>query len=592
MKCGVYVGGILIVSLLAAMPAAANLPAAFEQPYESARAPVRLTRSRLVKIEPHDLQFGLVPLALWKRIHSVATTKWIGPPRPVISSRAGDKPAAILYQPAVTAVGVLPSPSNLLSSTPVMLPKNAVSTLLLAACAFLLGLFVYRSQVDKRRNRKRALTEEAILNAIARLSPANPAFRRRAQDILQRIEANFGLSCAALIALHPTTLAMEDIYTSEAETSSSRQLFGDAVMEIRRRGCARRDMTLWHYPNFAARHADGSVGGKPQASAFTSIAWLDNRLGVMLVGRCLTSRRNNISNTQALHRITRFLAFALEGKMRVEHQSRNGADERTALNSGKDIAGRVAHEFNNLLTSIAGYAEMAADTLNPGSPPHAYIKHIQKAGARAKLVIEQTLDASRQHHKDTDAPFDVVASTSEILSDLRMTLPASQTVSAQLPEAPVRIYGNPIKLQQAVTNLCKNASDAMRQGGSITLSVAALDQHAPQLMLYGHINAGRYVRISIEDTGHGIAEGDLQRIFTPYFTTKPKDRGTGLGLAIVYQTVRRLNGAIDVHSKPGSGTCFHLYFPEIIGSEHVQTDDVEFEPRSTAFGNGQCIQGI
>jgi signal transduction histidine kinase len=144
--------------------------------------------------------------------------------------------------------------------------------------------------------------------------------------------------------------------------------------------------------------------------------------------------------------------------------------------------------------------------------------------------VEQTLGSPRHENRNSRVLFDVVSSITEILSDVQMYMPASRSFCAQLPGMPVHIYGNPIQLQQALINLCKNASEATHEGGSITLSIASIERHTPLMMTHGRLDPGRYVQISVKDTGSGIAYDDLPRIFTPYFTTKAGKGGTGLGL--------------------------------------------------------------
>ena len=311
---------------------------------------------------------------------------------------------------------------------------------------------------------------------------------------------------------------------------------------------------------FRSANCARSEVSKTPCDAVASVVWVDDGRGVMFVGRCMATIEQHSPVMRTLGRMAQFLAFAVAARTHVASLS-------LPTSGDKDAAAHVAHEFSNLLTSITGYAEMAADSLSPNSPSFAYLQHIQEAGARAKLVVSQALNSVKHQDREPDVPFDVVSSTAEILSDLQMCMPGSRSICARLPGSPVHICGNPIELQQVLINLCKNAGEAIDEDGGITLSISAIEKHVPQTMTHGQLNPGRYVRVCIEDTGHGIAEADVQWIFSPYFTTKPAEKGTGLGLAIVYQIVRRLNGVIDVRSKLGSGTCFQLYFPAIGESE-------------------------
>ena len=505
--------------------------------------------------------------------------------------------------------GLLPSPvfSTLLEPTSAGLTPRMLflPTLATVLGRRIFGHVVWKSWLGRHQSRARALSEEGIFDAIAQLSPTDAAFPSDVKDTLRHIEAAFDLSSVALVVLHRVGWQIKDIYATQFLAATSRPFFDEAIMEIRKLNDLQRNVMRWRYPNRAAFGAGASSGEaeKTPCEAFTSIVWLDDDLGVMLVGRCLATLKEHSPVMRSLSRVARFLALAIAARTRVETLSFTNASNRGYSNTGKDDAGRVAHEFNNLLTSIMGYAEMAADTLSPSSPSYVYLTRIQNVGARAKLVVTQTLNSTRGQNTESDVLFDVVSSTAEILSDLQMCTPAPRTASVRLPDSPVHIYGNPIELQQTLINLCKNAGEAMDEDGSISLSISTIEQHAPQQMTHGRLDPGRYVRISIEDTGHGIADTDLQQIFTPYFTTKSAEKGTGLGLAIVYQTVCRFNGVIDVRSKLGSGTCFQVFFPEIGESVHgsKQMGGVGPELRESGlitarFGKAHfgstCIRGI
>lgn len=440
----------------------------------------------------------------------------------------------------------------------------SLPTLTIALIVLIFGLFSYGAWFVVRVNSAYALIEEEIFGAIAGLTPTDAAFPNNVKNILRRIEDAFDLRSVALVVLDRVEWQIQEVYdTTHLKAPLSCQFFDDAIMAVRARGEKGRDILRWRYPNQVVFGAEAGYEGvyKTPCDSFTSIVWFDDELGVMLVGRCLAIIQEHSPVMRTLNRVAKFLAFAIAARTLVE--PRTASSDQGSIHNGKDLADRVAHEFNNILTSITGYAEMAADTLSPSSRSYAYVEHIQQAGARAKLVVAQMLNSTARQNNDARVLFDVVSSTAEILSDLKMCMPSSKSICARLPDSPVHIYGDPIELQQVLFNLCKNASDAMHHDGCITLSIAAIEQYVPQLMTHGQLNPGRYVRISIEDTGHGIADADLQRIFTPYFSTKPAEKGTGLGLAIVYQTVCWLNGVIDVRSKLGSGTSFNLFFPEI-----------------------------
>ncbi|MBX4967732.1 ATP-binding protein [Rhizobium binae] len=224
------------------------------------------------------------------------------------------------------------------------------------------------------------------------------------------------------------------------------------------------------------------------------------------------------------------------------------------------LAGILAHEFNNLLVPIIGYAEMAAEALRSGSSSPVYVERIRSAGDRAKRAVELIL-VSDMRHDLSDGSFDASAAIKEIRSDLQICVPPYAQLQVNLPNRAVWLEGNAIYLQQVIINLCKNAGEAMKERGTITVNLDNFEQTAPRNTTYGRLDRGEYARLSVTDTGPGIPHMLLKRIFDPLFTTKFKEGGSGLGLTLVRQVVKALNGAINVKSTQGIGTTFELFFP-------------------------------
>ncbi|BCH62570.1 hypothetical protein RvVAR0630_pl07120 (plasmid) [Agrobacterium vitis] len=432
------------------------------------------------------------------------------------------------------------------------------------------GLLAFRLKVEANRLRVRLRTEHAVYAAIAGLSPEAAALPSTVADVLLRIEDCFGFRSTALVSLDPLTWSIEALHAGKGHADATNQLAGEIVAEIRLRDDPLADMTFWRYPDRSIKpmaRALRQLAQRARPDTVASVVWLGERFGVMLIAECGTGRPVLAADTQILHLATQRLAIAIERHGHAEHgRLEAGRQEDGRLEDGSGaLAGGIAHEFNNVLTAIMGYAEMAADALHPGTSPRAYVDHIQGAGARAKLVIDQMLAFSRE---DTDARtvFDVVAATAEIVPDLGVLVSPSVSVRPKLPDRSLRIHGSRIELQQVVTNLCKNAGEAILDGGDVTLGVSAIDLKAPRVLTHGWLEAGRYVRVSVSDTGTGIAAEDLDRIFDPFFTTRSGEGGTGLGLAMVLQTVQAMEGSLNVRSTIGSGTRFELFFPRIVKS--------------------------
>jgi signal transduction histidine kinase len=522
------------------------------------RLPQSLTRSlqRLERDEwrPSGNRRKAVSVTKRRYDRDVATVLWqtnqmaierfaIPQPRPSRFVRADESGPVLAASVAGHAPGLLSDHRPVLGS--------------MAGCLMLVaGFLAYHQRASARQSRNRIRSEKAIYHAIARLPQAAGDFGPAIGAILDRVEEAYGLSAAAITLLHPETLAIEGIHSSGSRSPATDGLVEEAVLELHNRSGTLSDLTLWRYPEPVLDAAAGDA----QPDAITSVAWLGNSTGVMLTAQCRPGSPRRATDAKTLQFLTRILVKVIDG-----HRDRAASFARketttTSPHSGEELAGTIAHEFNNLLMPIMGYAEMAADALNPGSYPRAYVERIQSAGERAKRVVEQILAFSRQPEHPYGS-FDVATATTEILPDLKMCVPASTNFRVRLPDGPVRIRGNALALQQAVLNLCKNAGEAVTDGGTVTVGVTVIEQIAPRSMTQGQLTPGRYVRVSVSDTGAGIPTTDLRRIFDPFFTTRGEEGGTGLGLPMVLRAVKLLDGGINVRSSPRWGTRFDLFLP-------------------------------
>ena len=225
------------------------------------------------------------------------------------------------------------------------------------------------------------------------------------------------------------------------------------------------------------------------------------------------------------------------------------------------LAGGVAHDFNNILSAIIGYTELTVRKIPLANPVHNYLQQILKAGERAKSLVKQILTFSRQTEQEDEKTVRIDLIIKEVLRLLRATIPTSIEISKDIaPECYVRI--DPILVHQIVMNLSINASHAMEMGG--VLSVRLEKKDFPQAGLKEHaIASGPYVQLTVQDTGIGMDEALIDRIFEPYFTTKEQGGGTGMGLAVVHGIVKSHKGYITVDSAPGKGAAFNIFLPRI-----------------------------
>src|SRR5215510_8729435 len=248
------------------------------------------------------------------------------------------------------------------------------------------------------------------------------------------------------------------------------------------------------------------------------------------------------------------------------------------------LAGGIAHEFNNILGAILGHAEIALEPRPSGPPVRRHLEQIIKAGQRARRVVDQILTFSRRSER-RHRPIVAQTATAEAIELLRASLPATVSLRTALRAAGARIHGDATQLQQVVMNLSANAAHAMDGRGAIEIALDPVETKADRLLSHGNLPAGRYVRVSVSDTGRGMDTPTMRRIFEPFFTTKAAGSGTGLGLATVHGIVAEHRGAINVKSAPGAGTRFEAYFPQTEAREGGEEGTGSMLPR----GEGQTI---
>ena len=239
------------------------------------------------------------------------------------------------------------------------------------------------------------------------------------------------------------------------------------------------------------------------------------------------------------------------------------------------LAGGIAHDFNNILGALLGYAEMARDDSPPDSSVARDLGEILKAVHRAKDLVKQILTFSRQDAAERipTSPGDII---SEAVKMLRPSLPSTIDIRQDLRSDSGRILANPSQLHQVIINLCTNAYHAMEEtGGILGISLKGTELTAEDLLRNPDIDQGKFIQISVSDTGAGMNPEIRERIFEPYFTTKETGKGTGLGLSIIHGIVKGHGGSISCSSKPGEGTVFHVFLPVINDDDLTETAVLE-----------------
>jgi two-component system, cell cycle sensor histidine kinase and response regulator CckA len=226
------------------------------------------------------------------------------------------------------------------------------------------------------------------------------------------------------------------------------------------------------------------------------------------------------------------------------------------------LAGGVAHDFNNLLTVINGFSELALHRMASDDPSRELIAEVFKAGGRAAALTRQLLVSSRKQVLQPQV-LDLNVLIGELNKSLLGLLGENIALRVEADAGLGRVNVDPGQCEQAVINLAVNARDAMPAGGRLTIATRNLELDEGYAAEHPDARPGRYVLVSVSDTGHGMDATTVARMFEPFFTTKGPGRGTGLGLAMVYGFVRQSGGHIDAESGVGRGATFKVYLPRV-----------------------------
>jgi PAS domain S-box-containing protein len=226
------------------------------------------------------------------------------------------------------------------------------------------------------------------------------------------------------------------------------------------------------------------------------------------------------------------------------------------------LAGGIAHDFNNILSAIIGFTEVSIRNVPPGSKLEDNLQRVLNAGLRARDLVKQILVFSRQTDRIIK-PVQVKPIVKEALKLIRASFPATIEIHQDIGSDSI-ILGDPTQVHQILMNLCTNAAHAMQdKEGKMVVSLTNVELGADVTAPHPGMAPGPFIKLTVSDSGRGIAPEIRDRIFDPFFTTKEQGEGTGLGLSVVYSIVTDCGGMVSVESAPGKGSTFNVFFPVI-----------------------------
>ena len=229
------------------------------------------------------------------------------------------------------------------------------------------------------------------------------------------------------------------------------------------------------------------------------------------------------------------------------------------------LAGGIAHDFNNILAVIMTNVELAELKLSQDSPARANLDVVLKAAHRARDLVKRILTFSRASEQKPK-PLQLIPLIKQVMELFLAALPTSIEIRQEIELAVGDdwILADATQIHQLLMNQVTNAAHAMRErGGMLTVTLSCVDSDSGEGDKPERLHPGKYLKLTVEDTGQGMDRATIERIFDPYFTTKSPGEGTGLGLAVVHGIVKSHGGAIEVNSEPGKGSAFHVYLPKL-----------------------------
>jgi PAS domain S-box-containing protein len=308
---------------------------------------------------------------------------------------------------------------------------------------------------------------------------------------------------------------------------------------------------------------------------FFTQMWQDIKGGKVWSGKVWNKKKDNtlilhdVSISPVLDADNKIVEFATIHRDITEQQNlEDRLRQSQKMEAIGTLAGGVAHDFNNILGAILGYADLALHDLKDDHPANPSVQQIMQAGQRAKELVRQILLFSRRTDQEM-TPVRLSLIVQEVAKLLEATLPAGISIKLDLTAPRAMVMADPGQMHQILMNLCTNASHAIGNSkGRITIRLESFSIKNQDLQQFPELTSGNFIKLQVIDTGHGIPQEIIDNIFDPFFTTKSRDEGTGLGLSVVHGILENHHGTIRVSSELGKGTQFDLFLPLLESDDH------------------------
>jgi PAS domain S-box-containing protein len=422
-----------------------------------------------------------------------------------------------------------------------------------------------RKAVQQETTRRRERTSEELMAEIESL-------RARLGDAEQKLEtvnSRKGLDCPGLSLVEKERLMLgnaveqagDGVVVTDADgvvayvNATSQKISGFSREEL-----LGRKLDLLQKDNPAYRHVHRVLGQDGQWKGRISSTRKDGtRSEVEAMVAAVRDGDGSTPNYIVIeHDVT--------GEMKLEQQVRQ-MQKMEALGR---LAGGIAHDLNNILYPIIINTEMLLDEEGPGTAMHQPLRQILTAAYRQRDLVRQILAFSRRTEQKLK-PVKIAPIIRESLKFLRASLPSTIEIRQDIHGEGDMILGDPAQIHQVVMNLCSNAADAM-ESQTGTIEVSLRHSYLEPARSRPDVKPGRYLQLTVSDTGRGMEHDVLDHIFEPFYTTKEASRGSGMGLAVVHGIVKGHRGTITVESKPGRGSRFVVYLPLV---DDVYREQVE-----------------